>query len=292
MTTILRCPVCYQGLVRQDRLYACDNRHSFDITKEGYINLLTSNQKNSKDPGDNKEMVLRRRNFLERGFYQQVSDQINTTIAADLFVSSESAQCMADIGCGEGYYLQRLKQHLSKQRQHVAGFGIDISKHAIRAAAKRNKDITFVVASAVALPFLDETLDLLLNIFAPANPAECARVLKPAGMMLVLNPGPTHLYRLREQIYTQAEQHSQDTFIERFSNAFRLVKTSRICYTMRLQSQEDIMNLLMMTPYFWNMSTEAKQRLGALSELEIEVDMLLNVLEKRDSAPHIEPQDE
>lgn len=281
MTTILRCPVCYEALSRHERQYVCANQHSFDLAKEGYINLLQSNQKHSKDPGDNQEMVVRRKQFLDQGLYQPVSDQIDTLVAAELDASGAAAAHIADIGCGEGYYLHRLRQHVAAQRGESACFGVDISKHAIRAAAKRDKQITWVVASVVALPFLDARLDLLLNIFAPANPAECARVLKPGGRMLVVNPGPMHLYSLREQIYDRAEQHSQDAFVERFSDAFRLIETSRIQYMMRLPSQEDILNLLMMTPYFWTMSAQTRTQLAALSAWETEVDMFCNLLERR-----------
>lgn len=284
MTTILRCPVCYQALQRHERQYGCDNQHSFDVAKEGYVNLLRSDQKHSKDPGDNQEMVIRRRSFLEQGFYQAVADQINQIVMAELIDSVDTAVSIGDIGCGEGYYLTRLKQHLMEQNRSADYIGIDISKHAIRAAAKRDKQITFAVASVVALPFLDATLDLLLNVFAPANPLECARVLRPNGKLLVLNPGPRHLYSLREQIYVHAEEHSQDSFVERFSVAFQLITTSHIRYTMRLPSQEDITNLLMMTPYFWNMSAETKQQLAALREWETEVDMFCNVLEPRATA--------
>jgi 23S rRNA (guanine745-N1)-methyltransferase len=94
-----------------------------------------------------------------------------------------------------------------------------------------------------------------------------------------------HLYSLRERIYAQAEQHSQDTFVERFSGAFELIETSRIQYMMRLPSQEDILNLLMMTPYFWTMSAQTRTQLAALHEWETQVDMFCNLLERRAASP-------
>lgn len=281
MTTILRCPVCQQALTRLERRYACALGHSFDITSEGYVNLLIANQKHSKDPGDNKEMVARRRRFLEQGFYAPVSDWINAIVAAELGALEGAAPNLLDIGCGEGYYLQRLKETLA---QPVACFGIDISKNAIRYAAKRDPAITFAVASVVALPFLDGTLDLLLNMFAPASLTECIRVLKPGGKLVVLNPGPNHLYSLREQVYAQAVQHSQATFIERFGQDFTLIETHPIQYPLSLPSQTEIMDLLLMTPYFWRMSAEARARLEQLPRLETEVDMLVSILEKPDGA--------
>lgn len=277
MTTILRCPVCQQALDRFERRYACALGHSFDITREGYVNLLIANQKHSKDPGDNKEMVARRRHFLEQGFYAPVSDRINAVVAAELAARTEAVPHLLDIGCGEGYYLGRLKDALA---QPVAYFGIDISKNAIRYAARRDPAITFAVASAVALPFLDGTLDLLLNVFAPASLAECARVLKPDGKLVVLSPGPNHLYRLREQVYTQALQHEQEPLAERFGQSFRLSATASIQYPLSLPGQAEIMDLLLMTPYFWRMSAEARARIEELPRLETEVDMLVHVLEK------------
>ena len=139
---IYKCPVCGIQLKKNDITYKCSNNHSFDIAREGYTYLLLANKKNSKIPGDSKEMVVSRHNFLQKGYYKGLSDALNETVKKYILGKEESS--ILDAGCGEGYYIDNLARSINNQ---TALFGIDISKEAVRIAAKRNNNIETCVAS-------------------------------------------------------------------------------------------------------------------------------------------------
>ena len=123
----LRCPICNEQLNLVDRQYLCPNRHSFDIARQGYVNLLTVQQKHSLNPGDTREQVLSRREFLEAGFYAPIAETLVQT-AKELGISGQ----ILDVGCGEGYYSARLADALGAELT-----GLDISKEAVRCAAAK-----------------------------------------------------------------------------------------------------------------------------------------------------------
>src|SRR5450631_3289491 len=138
---LLACPTC-NGLLEQDgNSLKCSNNHSFDISSEGYVNLLRK-----KLPGDAKEMLMARRDFLEQGHYQPLSDLTNDLIHTHMPLSS-SPHTILDAGCGEGYYIGRLQQYLLAHNYQAQYIGLDISKDAIKMAAKRYKQVCFVVAN-------------------------------------------------------------------------------------------------------------------------------------------------
>src|SRR5690606_4067516 len=91
------CPLCQQPLHLSAKQYQCANRHSFDIAREGYVNLLPVQHKNSKDPGDNKDMMQARRDFLHAGWYAPLAQAVSDT------VTKLAPDTLLDLGCGEGY---------------------------------------------------------------------------------------------------------------------------------------------------------------------------------------------
>ena len=175
---IYRCPVCHGPLERHEKAYACGNRHTFDIAREGYVNLLLAHQKGSKQPGDNKGMVESRSTFLAKGHYGPLADRIDELLRRLLPPHAK----ILDAGCGEGYFLSRLGSE--QPEGQIASWGIDISKASIRLAARRNKETHFAVASTYDLPILSSCLDCVLRIFAPADPNELRRVLNPSGRLV------------------------------------------------------------------------------------------------------------
>ena len=162
----LVCPVCGQSLCRAERSWQCENRHSFDIARQGYVNLLTVDRKHAKHPGDTKEMVAARKAFLDGGFYRPIADMVK-----QLTVSLNPASVL-DAGCGEGYYLTQLQQALPA----TEFAGLDISKDAVRFAAVRNKQALWLTGTAAALPFPDGSFDGVLSMFALTVEQEFARV--------------------------------------------------------------------------------------------------------------------
>jgi 23S rRNA (guanine745-N1)-methyltransferase len=282
MTIILQCPVCRKSLLNSADGYQCSNNHTFDAAREGYVNVLLAHKKNSKEPGDSKEMIRSRRRFLNLGLYDRISDGINETAAGNLPKHrSERAFNILDAGCGEGFYLQRLKKFLAQRPGTREYYGVDISKFAVRQATQRDRSMSWFVASVIDLPFAESSLDMVLNVFSPADFPEFSRVLRETGRLLIVSPGPRHLNGLREIIYPDAREHAPSTIREEVKGFFSLSAETRISYPLELKSREAIMDLLAMTPYFWNIDLKTKVRVQALDRLALDVDVEIRAFKKR-----------
>jgi len=285
MTAILQCPVCRKPLLPTATGYQCAALHSFDAARQGYVNLVLAHKKHSKEPGDDPEMIQSRRRFLGLGYYRKVSDGINETVATVLSGLANHGECnILDAGCGEGYYLQRLKQALaqgSAAQLPIDYYGIDVSKFAVRQATQRDRNMAWFVASINDPPFLDGSLDILLNVFSPANVTQFARVLKQSGCLVFVSPGPRHLNGLREIIYPVTREHEEPSITEKAKEHFALATVSRITYPLELNNNRVIMDLLGMTPYFWNIGRETKAKVVALNRLQLDVDVEIRVFNKK-----------
>jgi len=286
MTSILQCPVCRKPLLPTTDGYQCSEMHRFDAARQGYVNLLLAHKKHSKEPGDAPEMSRSRRRFLDLGYYNRVSDTINETIRGALSGLQCGSGCsVLDAGCGEGFYLQRLKNalaHGSAAHLPIIYHGIDVSKFAVRQATQRDRTMAWFVASINDLPFLDSSLDIVLNIFSPANIMGFARILKQHGSLVFVSPGPKHLNGLREIIYPVTREHEASSITEKAKELFSSPTVSRINYQLELKSNQVIMDLLAMTPYFWNIDQQTKSRVAALDRLSLDVDVEIRVFKTRD----------
>lgn len=284
MTIILQCPVCRNPLLNSADGYQCSHNHTFDAAREGYVNLLLAHKKNSKQPGDGKDMLLSRRRFLDLGLYNRVSDRINEAVSACLTGRANVPPCnILDAGCGEGFYLQRLKDRLGQGPLAAAGveyYGIDISKEAVRMATRRDKAMNWFVASVMDLPFAASSFDLVLNVFSPARYREFARVLRQDGSVLIVSPGPKHLNGLRQIIYPELREHAVSTISEEVKELFTLSSERRVHYPLELKSREAVMDLLSMTPYFWHIDLRTKAKVEALDRLATDVDVEIRVFRK------------
>lgn len=277
------CPICQQGLsLRQTKTWVCCNNHQFDKAKEGYVNLLPVQKKKSKDPGDNKEMMLARREFLNKGYYQALSDKVNSLALKH----QPQAAMVLDIGCGEGYYSHRLVDALQTHNQrnmiHNASeystracqlYGLDISKTAIKYAAKRYPDMNFCVASVFEMPFADNFFDLAIRIYAPSKVEELQRVIKPDGILITVSPGPKHHFAIKQKIYAEPRLHSQESLI---LEGFDYVEHHQLEYMLELKNEADINHLLNMTPYAWKLSDLQKQQMaqaGFSCELDFKIEI-------------------
>ena len=283
MTIILQCPLCRNPLLNSADGYQCSNNHAFDAAREGYVNLLLVNKKHSKEPGDSKEMIRSRRRFLDLGLYNRISGEINQGVARNLAgTGSKATLNILDAGCGEGFYLKRLKEFLTARPGGFEYYGVDISKFAVRYATQRDRAMNWFVAGIRDLPFAECSIDVILNVFSPADFLEFARVLGQTGSLLIVSPGPRHLNGLREIIYPKAREHAASTISDEAKELFSLSHESRIHYPIELKSREAIMDLLSMTPYFWNIDLKTKARIEALDRLALDVDVEIRVFKKRE----------
>lgn len=288
MPSILQCPVCRKPLFCTTDGYQCASMHSFDPARQGYVNLLLAHKKHSKVPGDDPEMIQSRRRFLDLGYYNKLSDSVNETIATALSGLVGGNGCsVLDAGCGEGFYLQRLKAALypgSTAHLPITYHGVDVSKFAVRLATQRDRTMAWFVASINDLPFLDSSLDIVLNIFSPANIMGFARILKKSGSLVFVSPGPRHLNGLREIIYPVTREHEAPSITEKAKELFAPQTVSRITYQLELKSNPEIMDLLAMTPYFWNIDRQTKSKVAALDRLSLDVDVEIRVFNKKETS--------
>ena len=246
-------------LLLSNKVWACTNGHSYDVAKEGYVNLLLVQHKNSKEPGDNKEMVNGRRAFLEQGHYQPLANSISQIFNQHLATLKDSNDIrFFDAGCGEGYYMSQVSQSFNQCDFQVEFSGLDISKFAVQKAAKKYPDHHFAVASTFQLPLEKNSQDTVLQIFAPSSEFEIHRVLKCNGIWITVNPAANHLYEFKQALYDTPTEHKA---MQVTPEGFALAQQLSLSFVIKLTEPQQRENLLMMTPYYWAATAEKKQKL-------------------------------
>jgi 23S rRNA (guanine745-N1)-methyltransferase len=229
----LRCPVCEQILSRTERVLRCVTGHVFDLARQGYANLSNGRVRYS---GDTAEMVADRDRFLSAGHYAFI---------ADALASYASDGLVVDAGTGTGYYLARVLQ----ARQTSVGLGVDVSKAALRRAARAHPRAAAVLSDLWRpLPIRDEAAGLLLDVFAPRNGAEFHRVLRPNGVLLVVTPAPDHLTELIEAhglIHVDPDKTAR--VAESLGDRFTTVGSRALRHRLELTGPE-VRTLIGMTP--------------------------------------------
>lgn len=265
----LLCPVCREDLIIGDKVCSCKNGHSFDISKEGYINLLLSNKKNSSLPGDNKEMVDARENFLKKGFYGKLVDKLVECINK---IKPQKVDIL-DVGCGTGYYSISIKKTRNMSDNLL---GIDISKFAVKKAAKQDRDSTFITASSFDLPLKDKSFDVILNVFSPKANEEFSRVLKDDGILIEVMPGEQHMLEIKQAMYENVRLNE----IEYKYDGFEIIDSCEVKYSIELDKQ-DFINQISMTPYFYKTSKSDLAKLYDKNSIEVTIDFIIAIWRKK-----------
>lgn len=274
----LACPLDGEPLNVVEKTWRCPAGHSFDIAKQGYVNLLPVQQKRSTDPGDSKAMVAARQRFLNAGHYQGVAKAVSNAV---LSRSGHEAECNGrlsclDAGCGEGYYLRQLA-NAAPNEQALSLMGLDISKWAVLDAAKQDDNqapqSSWVVGSNAHLPVQTATLDGVLCMFGFPVYSEFARVLKTGGMLLQVEAGPDHLRELREIIYPSLKEERPNE--REVPDGFAHLQSESLSYPITLEGKALIADLLSMTPHLYRASAEGRARAAALDVLTVTVDVRL-----------------
>ena len=278
-----KCPSCDQALILQDdpqpRTYRCNNQHSFDLAREGYLNLLLPQHKRSRNPGDSDEMIRSRQRFLNAGYYEPLSDAI---VAAVAKAASGPEQTVLDLGCGEGYYMQQLRMASATASTKLKLLGMDISKFAVRLAAKRKMDARLAVDSVYNIPLFENRVDTAISVFSPISIEETARVLKPGGQLIMVGPGAEHLAGLTALIYEQSLPHGGNTAGLEKASQFNLLEQIEIKQTIDVTGS-DILDLLKMTPYYWHSRPEQQEMLAKLDKLETLIHFNINIYQNQSS---------
>lgn len=253
---ILICPVCGNELSRDENRLCCKNGHSFDIAKEGYVNLLTGSKSGNKT-GDSKESARARHEFLQKGYFSFLKDEISKKLNGTVL----------DICCGEGYY------------DDYSGelYGFDLSKEMARLAAKRKNGGHYFVANLKAIPVKSESIDTAIHIFAPFNDGEFARVLISGGRLYSVVPAPDHLFELKKLIY-DTPYFNDENYPD--GKNLRLILKQKISRTVNIP-REDLKTLFSMTPYFYRTSEKDKEKINSVDSLKTTLAFTILEYEKK-----------
>ena len=264
------CPVCSLPLSAEGGSLRCSKGHCFDIARGGWVNLLISKQSGTKRHGDDVLMVRARSEFLGKGWYSPLLEAIASMVSRRREeLSPEGVLRILDAGCGEGWYLAGLLAGLSENGLCAEALGIDISRDAVKAAARRCPEASFAVAGVTALPVADESCDLMLSLFAPVCLPEFGRVLRRGGMLLRVHPLERHLYALKEAVYDRPVENPPEHFEP---EGFRLVDSAEVRFDMPLESNADIKALFAMTPYYYKTSAADQAKLEKLDRLTVQAE--------------------
>ena len=252
---LLVCPVCGEPLAADGRTLRCARRHAFDRAREGYCHLAPAGHGKSALRGDTREMLRARRRIFERGLYAPLAE----ALADRVLQEGISELTVLDAGCGEGYYIGHVARAISERVGDgtCCAIGVDVSKDALKLAARAHRDVCFVVNDVTRrLTVADRCVDVLLDVFAPRNAAEFARVLKRGGLLVVVIPDARHLAELRERLpLLGIEPGKRERAIERLGDAFRL-EAERVIEYRRALEAEDVLDLVRMTPNAWHLDAE------------------------------------
>ena len=263
----LLCPLCAEPLIRQEKRYCCSAGHSFDIARQGYVNLLPVQQKHSVDPGDTREQVLSRRAFLDTQTYTPILEAVIHQ-AQKWGAQGE----ILDVGCGEGYYGAGLSKALG-----LPLTGVDISKEAVRCAAARYKGPTWLCATAAHLPVKSESVGLLTSLFAVTMEEEFLRVLQKGGLYIQVLAAEDHLLGLKRIIYDElTHRHKDSTPV---LPGFTLVESQRVSFSFTLEG-EQIPWLFSMTPHVFRIGAAGAKRLAQTQVLQDTASCVVNVYRK------------
>jgi 23S rRNA (guanine745-N1)-methyltransferase len=271
--SIFICPVCGQKLVRGGAVYKCANNHSFDISAQGYVNLLKNSKRNS---GDNADMMTARTRFLNSGYYACLKDALSKCVYNSV-CSLNGNPLIIDAGCGEGYYTSAVAQYLKNNNIDARIAGIDISKKGIKSAAKRDKSVFFAVAGIFDMPFESGSAAAVMSVFAPVCESEFHRVLAPGGALIIAGPGKDHLMGLKKAVYDIPYVNEEKPLCP---DGFEIEQKINVKSNITVFGQS-IMDLFKMTPYFWNTPKEDAKRLEGLEKLETPIDFVITVLKKQ-----------
>jgi 23S rRNA (guanine745-N1)-methyltransferase len=295
--TNLACPLDRLPLEAALGQLRCPNGHSFDIAREGYSNLLVVQHKASRDPGDTSEMVAARRRFLDAGHFSPIADAVFEMGRACMAPRPAGLKTtIVDAGCGEGYYLAHFARAAATASDSdvVALAGIDVSKWAVKAAAKRRVELTTSSTGAVAVggaapitwlvannkcpPFLPDSVDLILCLFGFPVWEGFASVQSPGGHVLVVDPGPDHLIELRRVMYPTVTQSGIPVHAAAEAAGYRVENTRDVRFSVDLSKADHIADLVAMTPHGHRLTQAGHDAVSTTQELTVTVDVTLRAM--------------
>ena len=263
--TAFACPICQENLTLLESSLKCNNRHSFDLAKFGYVNLAPQIKQSANY---DKENFQNRQEILEAGFYQAILE-----VVSDLLSNSKNAKTILDIGCGEGFYSRKLQE----RHPDKTFYAFDISKDSVQIAAKSepNWAVNWFVGDLARLPIKDASMDILLDIFSPANYGEFHRVLSKDGILIKVIPTENHLKEIRQKVQDQLtkKDYSNQDIKEHFQGHFTILSNQTASLTKTI-TPDQLQALLSMTPLLFHID-QSKIDWSQLTEITIEAEILV-----------------
>lgn len=259
------CPICQENLTLVESSLKCSNRHSFDLAKFGYVNLAPQIKQSANY---DKENFQNRQQILEAGFYQAILEGVSVLLTTNPF-----AKTVLDIGCGEGFYSRKLQESHSDK----TFYAFDISKDSVQIAAKSepNWAVNWFVGDLARLPIKNASMDILLDIFSPANYGEFQRVLSKDGILIKVIPTKNHLKEIRHIVQDQLtnKDYSNQDIKDHFQEHF-IIQSRQIASLTKPISAEQRQALLSMTPLLFHVD-QSKIDWSQLTEVTIEAEILV-----------------
>ena len=263
--TAFACPICQENLTLVESSLKCNNRHSFDLAKFGYVNLAPQIKQSANY---DKENFQNRQQILEAGFYLAILE-----VVSDLLSNSKNAKTILDIGCGEGFYSRKLQE----RHPDKTFYAFDISKDSVQIAAKSepNWAVNWFVGDLARLPIKDASMDILLDIFSPANYGEFRRVLSKDGILIKVIPTENHLKEIRQRVQDQLtnKDYSNQDIKNHFQEHFTILSSQTASLTKTITT-EQLQSLLSMTPLLFHVD-QSKIDWSQLTEITIEAEVLV-----------------
>lgn len=263
--TAFACPICQENLTLVESSLKCNNRHSFDLAKFGYVNLAPQIKQSANY---DKENFQNRQQILEAGFYQAILEGVS-----DLLATNPSAKTVLDIGCGEGFYSRKLQESHSEK----TFYAFDISKDSVQIAAKSESNwaVNWFVGDLARLPIKDASMDILFDIFSPANYGEFRRVLSKDGILIKVIPTKNHLKEIRQKVQNQLtnKDYSNQDIKNHFQEHFTILSNQTASLTKTITA-EQLQALLSMTPLLFHID-QTKIDWSQLTEITIEAEILV-----------------
>ena len=263
--TAFACPICQEKSTLVETSLKCDHRHSFDLAKFGYVNLAPQIKQSANY---DKKNFQNRQQILESGFYHAILEAVS-----DLLANSETSTTVLDIGCGEGFYSRKLQE----RHPDKTFYAFDISKDSVQIAAKSepNWAVNWFVSDLARLPIKDASMDILLDIFSPANYGEFRRVLSKDGILIKVIPTKNHLKEIRQKVQDQLtnKDYSNQDIKEHFQEHFTILSSQTASLTKTITA-EQLQALLSMTPLLFHVD-QSKIDWSQLTEITIEAEILV-----------------
>jgi 23S rRNA (guanine745-N1)-methyltransferase len=278
---LLRCPHCGAALGREeaDDTVRCDGGHTFDIARQGYLSLLAG--EGTPHAGDTAEMVAARERFLGAGHLEPLAEAVVGVAAGG------APACVVDLGAGTGWYLARVLDAWPEAR----GLALDLSKPALRRAARAHPRLAAVACDVWRpLPLRDGVADVVLNVFAPRDGNEIARVLAPGGVALVVTPRPDHLRELAQPLgLLGVDEHKEARLADRLEPALAIADRRELTWTLRLD-RAGARDAAAMGPSAFHVSpAELDERVAALPQL-LDVTAAVTITLATAAAPRARPR--